>query len=109
MEGAAKEATKLGLAEIADLIGSKCLAFICAATPAEIADRLDGKFLERQKEASLRAVQATLNSPVVTVAVDLETRRMAAASVLSMWNDRAEASVANILRRGGRRGAPLGR
>lgn len=99
MGDAAEGTSTSGLAEIAELIGHECLAFVCAATTTEIAERLDGKFLSEHTEASLLAVREILSSPVVTAPTDSESRRMAAASMLTMWNEDAGMSVANLLRR----------
>jgi hypothetical protein len=87
-----------GLAEIAELVGHKCLAFVCAATTTEIAERLEGKFFDEHRETSLQAAREVLSSPVVTAPTDSESKRMAAASMLTMWNEDAGTSVANLLR-----------
>jgi hypothetical protein len=94
-----RKSSAMGLTEIADLIGHECLAYVAATTVAEIAERLGGRFLDGPREASLASLQKILSSPVVTEPVDFDSRRLAATSVLTAWEDGAEATLATLLRR----------
>jgi hypothetical protein len=92
------EERRSDLVELVELLGSDSLAFLCACSPQQIAERLDGLLLERAQERSLVAVRSLLDSPVVSAPPDMETRRMASASLLAQWDEQTETSLANRLR-----------